>query len=57
MVVTCGLCSSAIRVGHELTISDVNEFSASSTVGLWRSDEDVFSGDELPENAAEAGPN
>lgn len=34
-----------------LTISDVNEFSASSTVGLWRSDADVFNGDEFPENA------
>lgn len=34
-----------------LTISDVNEFRASSTVGLWRSDADVFSGDEFPENA------
>lgn len=34
-----------------LTISDVSEFSASSTVGLWRSDADVFSGDELPEKA------
>ncbi len=34
-----------------LTISDVNELSASSTVGLWRSDADVFNGDELPEKA------
>ena len=34
-----------------LTISDVNEFNASSTVGLWRSDADVFNGDEFPENA------
>lgn len=34
-----------------LTISDVSEFNASSTVGLWRSDADVFSGDEFPEKA------
>lgn len=34
-----------------LTISDVNEFSASSTVGLCRSDADVFKGDEFPEKA------
>lgn len=33
-----------------LTISDVNEFRASSTVGLCRSDAEVFNGDELPEN-------
>lgn len=46
----CVWLSHRIRV--LLTISDVSEFSASSTVGLWRSDADVFSGDELPENAA-----
>lgn len=34
-----------------LTISEVSELSASSTVGLWRSDADVFNGEEFPENA------
>lgn len=32
-----------------LTISEVNEFSASSTEGLCRSDADVFNGDEFAE--------
>lgn len=36
-----------------LTISDVREFKASSTVGLCRSDDDVFNGDEWPEYAEE----
>lgn len=36
-----------------LTISDVNEFNASSTVGLCRSEDDIFNGDDVPENAFE----